>query len=42
MQESRYQENRVGYLFIVMASIVIVLAGIKSASLDCFSSCRKI
>jgi len=26
------QENRVGYLFIVMASIVIVLAGIKSAS----------
>jgi len=26
------QENRVGYSFIVMASIVIVLAGIKSAS----------
>jgi len=26
------QENRVGYLFVVMASIVIVLAGIKSAS----------
>ena len=26
------QENRVGYLFIVMASIVIVLTGIKSAS----------
>ncbi|MDF1884285.1 AI-2E family transporter, partial [Sulfurimonas sp. SAG-AH-194-C21] len=26
------QENKIGYLFIVMASVVVILAGIKSAS----------